>query len=348
MKAFAATLVDDAKGAGPTSDELPVVQMTLELADRWIWDFWIVDDGDDHHVFYLQAPKSLGDPDLRHWNVSIGHAISNDLNNWTVLDDVFGAGPPGAFDDLSTWTGSAMEWNDGWAMLYTGTSHAERGLVQRIGLATSPDLRSWHRQNDAVLEADPGRYESLDLDMWHDLAWRDPWLVAGPDPDEALVLFTARLNTGDRYDRGVIGRASSPDLRNWRLLEPMPAPTGFGQLEVPQLVQLGRHWYLIFSSDVGTQSAERQRLGAGTGTYYLIGESPDGPFEMIDDGALEADPVGTTYAGRIHHQRSGDPCFLAWDRAGPDGTFVGRLGEARPLLVRSDGALEVAPTQRHT
>ena len=48
------------------------------LPDRWIWDFWLARHGDDHHVFYLQAPKSIGNPDARHWNVSVGHAVSRD------------------------------------------------------------------------------------------------------------------------------------------------------------------------------------------------------------------------------------------------------------------------------
>ena len=47
--------------------------------DHWLWDFWFARDGDDVHVFYLQAPRSLGDPELRHHNATIGHAVSRDL-----------------------------------------------------------------------------------------------------------------------------------------------------------------------------------------------------------------------------------------------------------------------------
>jgi beta-fructofuranosidase len=51
----------------------------LRLPNRWIWDFWLARDGKDYHAFYLQAPRSLGDPALRHFNASIGHAVSQDL-----------------------------------------------------------------------------------------------------------------------------------------------------------------------------------------------------------------------------------------------------------------------------
>jgi len=37
----------------------------LTLADRWVWDSWIVDDGERYHLFLLQAPKSSGSPELR-------------------------------------------------------------------------------------------------------------------------------------------------------------------------------------------------------------------------------------------------------------------------------------------
>ena len=110
----------------------------LRLDDRWIWDFWLARDGGDHHVFFLQAPRSLGDPELRHSNASIGHAVSSDLRSWAVLPDVFGPGAPGAWDDRVPWTGSVVRHEDRWYLFYTSTSTAERGLVQRIGAG---DLR---------------------------------------------------------------------------------------------------------------------------------------------------------------------------------------------------------------
>ena len=69
--------------------------MTLRLPDKWVWDFWLVRDGKDYHAFYLQAPRSLGDPELRHLNASIGHAISKDLRYWHVLPDALNAGRRG-------------------------------------------------------------------------------------------------------------------------------------------------------------------------------------------------------------------------------------------------------------
>ncbi len=51
----------------------------LRLEDRWVWDWWLADDGSRFHVFYLQAPKALGDQHLRHRNATVGHAVSDRL-----------------------------------------------------------------------------------------------------------------------------------------------------------------------------------------------------------------------------------------------------------------------------
>jgi len=76
-------------------------------------------------------------------------------------------------------------------MLYTGSSRAEAGRIQRIGLATSADLNSWVKHDGPVLEA----------------------------------------------------------------LAPVTEPgAGFGQMEVPQLVEHGGRCYLLFCSDAETQA----------------------------------------------------------------------------------------------
>ena len=33
--------------------------MVLALKDKWIWDFWLAKNGDDWHVYFLQANNML-------------------------------------------------------------------------------------------------------------------------------------------------------------------------------------------------------------------------------------------------------------------------------------------------
>ena len=84
--------------------------MALNLIDKWVWDFWFAQDGPDYHIFYLQAPRALRDEPLRHWHVSIGHAVSRDLRHWQILSDALvpSVENEDAFDNYTTWTGSSL------------------------------------------------------------------------------------------------------------------------------------------------------------------------------------------------------------------------------------------------
>lgn len=313
--------------------------MALSLTDRWVWDFWHVADGEDHHLFYLQAPRSLADPEDRHWNVSIGHAVSRDLATWTTLPDALAPAPGPAWDDCTTWTGSVLRHDGTWWMFYTGTSHAEAGLVQRIGLATSSDLVTWTRHGDRpLIELDPRWYEELDLEVWHDQAWRDPWVFLGDD-GRFHALVTARSNRGDPRTRGVIGHASSPDLLAWTTHPPICEPGMFGHLEIPQTVQLGGRWWLLFSSPAAPwQVVAHQPDAAVEGTHLVSAPDPLGPFAWSTYQLLDGDPAGSRYGGRLVVDSAGRHQLLTWLLRDPDGDFVGTISDPVPVEVR-DGRL---------
>ena len=82
-------------------------------AGKYLWDSWFLNANDGVHAFYLCSPRE-GDPEDRHHNgVSIGHAYSEDLYNWTDLGLALKPSDKKSdFDSLSLWTGDIFEWNN--------------------------------------------------------------------------------------------------------------------------------------------------------------------------------------------------------------------------------------------
>ncbi len=320
--------------------------MALRLADKWIWDFWLAQDGPDYHIFYLQAPRSLGEERLRHWNASIGHAVSQDLRNWEVLPDALHPGAAGAWDDYTTWTGSVIGHDGEWYLFYTSFSRADRGAVQRVGLATSADLLSWERYGDRpLISDDPRWYETPDPNSDAGQSWRDPWVFRHPETGEFHAFITARCNQGPLDGRGVIGHARSKDLLRWEVLPPVTEPGYFRDLEVSQLTEIEGRYYLLFCTDASWHSAVRKEqtgLEPLTGTHYLVADAALGPFSYSTHEFLSGHPTGLDYAGKLGQGPDGGWNFLAWRNYAPDGSFIGDLIDPLPITLDADRNLVLA------
>jgi beta-fructofuranosidase len=309
------------------------------LPDDWVWDFWLADDGRQYHLFFLHAPKSLGDPDARHYHASIGHAVSTDLATWTRLDDALSHGRPGDFDELATWTGSVTQGPDGtWFMVYTGARLVEGQNVQSIGYATSPDLCTWTKRGQ-IASADARWYEQLADKGWHDEAFRDPWILRDPAGDGWHLLVTARGRTGPVDDRGVVGHCWSADLRRWEARPPLSeVGQGFGQLEVMHPVEIDGERFLLFSCLSADTSTARRASGRPDGTWAAKAASELGPYDIA--GATVISPPGL-YVGRLVQLRdSGEWRFLAFVNESEAGSFGGTIIDPLPVKV-VDGELTV-------
>jgi beta-fructofuranosidase len=315
----------------------------LQLNDYWTWDFWFAHEGEETHVFFLKAPKSLGDPDLRHVNARVGHAVSTDLYTWKELPDALAPGAAGTWDDMATWTGSVIRADGRWHMFYTGISYGESGLVQRIGHAVSDDLLDWVKDDaNPVLEADGRWYELLDTDVWPDLSWRDPWVFWNEPTRDYRMLLTARVNHGPLDGRGVVAAARSDDLLSWEILPPVTEPGDFAHLEVPQVISENGRTYLLFSAyGWANSSARRERSPVVTGTHYLVGDSTTGPFRAVTDDFLCGDARGELYAGRMTRDASGQLVFFGFVQFPGDEPFVGALSDPIPVEFDDDGLLHL-------
>lgn len=319
--------------------------MVFSLKDSWVWDFWLADDGSTFHMYYLHAPKSLGDPALRHRNARIGHATSQDLTTWTSHGVVLQPDSPDAFDATATWTGSVLKGPDGiWRMFYTGARFYETHNIEAIGVATSADLYTWTKQPAVVIEPDARWYEKCGDSTWPEEAWRDPWVFPDPAGEGWHMLITARANTGDIDNRGVIGHAVSPDLEKWEVRPPLSRPgAGFGHLEVPQITVMGNRTVLLFSCGVDTLAANKAEGFDGGGIWSLETDDTSGPYD-VDSAAIVT--TAALYSGRLIQNRAGQWIMMACHDTTGDGSFDGVVSD--PLPVRWDaerGCLTTVTTQ---
>jgi beta-fructofuranosidase len=292
----------------------------LRLTDDWVWDSWIADAGDLYHLFFLKAPRALRDPGLRHTAATVGHATSTDLTNWQVREDAL---LPAAkrWDDLAVWTGSVARGDDGtWRLYYTALSSSPGHGVrdQRIGMAESDDLSAWRRVGDRPLvDPDPRWYRTLEEDAAVSETWRDPFVFKDIGGDGWHMLITAREKDAPRLRDGVLAHARSADMLTWELQPPLTEPAGFGQIEVPQVRDVDGQWVLVFTCHPEEQSAEQIATFGPFSTWYVLGESPTGPWNIADARPFEAEPK--LFAAPLVRQRDGTWAFVGFRNQEPEG-----------------------------
>ncbi len=306
--------------------------MGLKLPGQWVWDSWFVFDGEHHHAFYLQASRALGDPNRRHRNTSVGHAVSTDLKNWTVLADALAPSESPAADSWTTWTGSVVRQDDGtWRMFYTGTSRENAGERQTVCAATSNDLITWTKvSNNPVLQADSTWYKTL-AEGFGNEPFRDPWVCRLPGQSEWTMLVTAGSKFADRREvEGVMAVAKSTDLEHWQLQAPLGAPgQGFGETEVFQFEVVDGVPIILFCCGPLWLSEERLKAGE-IGGIYSFAVAAD--LSDVDFNRAQLFPDTHLYASRLVQDSSGGWNLIAFINE-VDGEFIGELCDPIPVTA---------------
>jgi beta-fructofuranosidase len=320
----------------------------LRLEDAWVWDAWTADDGELHHLFFLTAPRSLGDPGLRHTSAVVGHAVSADLRRWDVLGPALGPSASG-FDDLAVWTGSVVREDGRWRMFYTGISTAGHHLRdQRIGSAVSDDLHHWTRVSDQpVLPVDRRWYKTLDLDppgtSGPDLTgcsetWRDPFVLPDPGGDGWHMLLTARAVGAAARDDGVVAHARSRNLETWEAGPPLSRPgTGFGQLEVLQCREVEDRWVLVFTCHPQEMAQERVARWGHHCTWSVPAPGPLGPFDVARARPFTAEP--DLFAAPLVQQRDGTWALVGFHNLEARGLDGFAICDPVPVTLDDEGYL---------
>lgn len=297
---------------------------------EWIWDSWYVVEDETLHAFYLMAPKSLGNPDLRHINARVGHSISKDGYSWTHLPEALGPSHAETFDNQAIWTGSIVKENNTWHMFYTGINTSTKERRQALGHAVSDDLTTWKRVSDSPILSAAAPYALLGNDRDGAEHFRDPWVFFHEGSWHMLI------TASDKDGWGTVAHATSPDLETWQLKEPLISESQFRQCEVTETIQIDGEWFLFFC--MGPRDVERPGIAQGFGTYCVPAAGPLGPFDL-DRTTLIADEI---YAARVVEFR-GEWLLLGFGDTGNAGGFTGvicdpiKLERSSERLIRRVG-----------
>ena len=126
------------------------------------------------------------------------------------------------------------------------------------------------------------------------------------------MLITARDPTAERPSDGVLAHARSADMRAWELAPPLTETAHFGQFEVSQVRCVDGQWLLLFTCHPDEQ-AERTPFC----TWYVLGDSPLGPWDVASAQPFEGEP--NLFAAPLVQRRDGTWAFLGFiDRASFD------------------------------
>ena len=271
---------------------------TVYIPPEGMWDTWVMQDGDDYHLFFLSGGN-------------IGRAVSKDLIHWQHLPPIKKLGKKGGWDESGMMmTGSTVKHGDKYYLCF-----GSRAPGNPIGLIESTDLKTWKRVgNKPVLVVK----EPYSPENWRDLA--PLWDPKKKQWDGYLY------GTHAKTKRPSIAYATSKDFINWEYHEPVfiaekyerfsKSNKGFVNLEVPDLFEIDGKWYFTFSS-IRTRKPHTSGREDASGTWYIMADKKEGPYRVPENPLLLGTGMGRFdhYVGRnivykgqrlLYHQNWGE------------------------------------------
>ena len=216
--------------------------------------------------------------------VDFGHAVSQDLMNWTPLAPILHVRPT-KWDNLHVWAPSII-WNDGiYYLYYAGVTNIYSGY-QRVGVATSDDVNSttWMRYDTPVFSGNQAPWVFADSSQSAGCQFRDPFVRADSSQSNTWLMYycaTPRAATSQLIT-GIA--ANGTGVAPWQDLKPMwntDAAHFQGFTESPHVFKHAGRWYLFFTTNSGhpiryqySNVSSTADSASWIGTYRLFDDEP--------------------------------------------------------------------------
>lgn len=196
--------------------------------------------------------------------------VSKDLVHFEEKGDMILRGAKDE-QDLFIYTGCVIRAQGKFHIFYTGHNYhlIPQGKPQEAVMhAVSDDLEHWEKCPGEYFFA-PDGYEMHD--------WRDPFIFFDEADGQYHMILAARKKSGPAQKRGCTVHATSADLKNWSVEEPLWDPELYFTHECPDLFKMGDWYYLIYS-----EFSDEFR------TRYVRSRSLYGPWEAPQDDVFDS------------------------------------------------------------
>jgi len=230
--------------------------------DAWVGDLIpYCDEKGKYYLFYLHDPRVFK---AQYAEETTWHMVTSED---FVRFESHGEAIPRGTDDKpnkNIYTGSVIKTNGIYYAFYTAYNEdikIDGKSVQSVMIAKGKDLYHLETDEDFWLTADNQIYESFD--------WRDPYVFWNQDDNCFWMLLAARKKNSGELRGGCVALCKSEDLFNWSYEPPFYAPDMYITLECPEVFQMGKWWYLVYST-----------FSDRFVTHYRIARKLEGPWRI--------------------------------------------------------------------
>ena len=306
------------------------------IKTRKMWDTWIFPWEDRYHLFHVETQETHND--------HVGHAVSDDLIHWETLESINTTGNPDEWNHKRTATGMVLRHDDMFWMFVGGYDpKVKTGDSQVVGVYLSRDLEHWeaYSDNPIIYPGEPYLVNPTE-GFFNVTDWRDSYIIWREEDRYYHGFLCARMPNWNHNNMGsVVAHVRSKDLIKWEYLSPIAKAGLYSNMEVPEVFELDGRYYLTFSTNsltglrINTPTREEVR-----GTFYMVSESFDGPFEFPEDPLL----IGSghrqlgAYVGRSINYRGER---LLYHQAGDFDLTHTTLGTPKLIKTNADGTLRL-------
>lgn len=204
--------------------------------------------------------------------------------NYTSLGEWVPVGGTDSAQDAAIGTGCCYySESDGLYYIYYTGHNGSLANVEAVMRATSPDLKTWTRDNSWTLYGKDHGYSTVDF--------RDPQIFEEGGKYH-MIIATRPLHGGDPCFAEFV----STDMKNWQKGEQIRMIWD-RMLECPDIFQMGNYWYCVYSESVKTSWSRKVKYMVADSWENLKKCFNEGPKWPADDreGVLDSRAF---YAGK--------------------------------------------------